>query len=463
VPKALHGGVWRHAHTLFNEGVLAALADEELLDRFVTAHAEARELAFEALVDRHGKMVLRICRAVLRDKHDAEDAFQATFLVLARQAAAIRTRASLASYLHGVARRVASCARSAASRRREHERKAADLGRNRVAEPHWDDMAQVLHEEIDRLPEQYRAPILLCDMEGLTEGQAATRLGRPIGTIRSQRARGRQRLRCQLTRRGLAPASAALVLTTEGFSASVIVPPALVSATIESAMRFAVARATEAGVLCSSAAVLAEEFLGSVLMARIRNAAMAALVAIGIATAGAFALGAHGEKPHSAGDSRHELLDLARAWAKALVQSDVGTMDRLMAYEMFGTDPVGGLWDKAKYLERVKTNAFHFESCEFKESRVQVYGDAAVVAGLFMTNFSSKGSPQRVERSTSTWIRRHGSWQCVAWQSMFVPVSDPHSDAKPAASVPALNPRPDGALQRVPELVPFTPYAAPRQ
>ena len=183
-------------------------------------------MAFEALVERHGPMVLRICRTILRDRHDAEDAFQATFLVLARQAASIRSRASVASWLHGVARRVASSARSAASRRREHERKAADLAEPFVAEPRWDDLAQVVHEEIDQLPERFRAPIVLCDMEGLTEGQAARRLGRPVGTIRSQVTRGRQRLRCQLIRRGLAPASVVPLVARAGRPANAVVAAA---------------------------------------------------------------------------------------------------------------------------------------------------------------------------------------------------------------------------------------------
>ena len=105
--RGLHGGVWRHTCTLFRQGVTGDVCDEQLLERFVTAHPETSEMAFESLVERHGPMVLRICRTILRDQHDAEDAFQATFLVLAR-AASIRRRTSLASWLHGVARRVAS-------------------------------------------------------------------------------------------------------------------------------------------------------------------------------------------------------------------------------------------------------------------------------------------------------------------------------------------------------------------
>jgi RNA polymerase sigma factor (sigma-70 family) len=444
------GGVWRRAHMLFTEGVIGDVADEQLLERFATAPREAGEVAFEALVERHGPMVLRICRTILRDEHDAEDAFQATFLVLARQAASIRSRASVASWLHGVARRVASSARSAASRRREHEQKAADLVEPFVVGPRWDDLAQVVHEEIDRLPERFRAPIVLCDMQGLTEGQAARRLGRPVGTIRSQVARARQRLRCQLIRRGLAPASVVLVVSHAGRPANAVVAAALVSSTIQSAVQFAVMR-MKAGIVSASAAALADKYLRIMLMARIKNVVMAALVAIGIATAGAFALDPQAEKAPSASDARQELLDLMHAWGKALVQSDVGMMDRLLAYEMVCTDPGGAVWDKSKYLEFVRTNFWHVESYELKDTKVHVYGDAAVVTGLFLTNFNSKRSPQFVERSTSTWIRRHGTWQCVASQTMVIS-NQQKSDARhPASGASATAPPasvPDGSPPR---------------
>ena len=226
-----------------------------------------------------------------------------------------------------------------------------------------------------------------------------------------------------------------VVAERTGSSATAGVPSALVHSTVQAATQFALTKAATAGMVSARAAALAEAFLRSLLMARIRNAALAAFVTLAIATVGAFALEPHGGKPLSQSDARQELIDLARTWAKAMVQSDVATVDRLMAYEMFGTDPVGAHWDKASYLERVKTNAFHFESCEFKESKVQVFGDAAVVAGDFLTNINSKGSPYREERSTSTWIRRHGSWQCVAWQSLFVPGSEPRTGTRhPAAS-----------------------------
>jgi RNA polymerase sigma factor (sigma-70 family) len=448
VAKGLHRGVWRHAHTLFNEGVIGNVADERLLERFLTEDREAGEVAFEALVERHGPMVLRICRTILRDQHDAEDAFQATFMVLARRAASIRSRTSVASWLHGVARRVACCARSAASRRRRHERKAATLAEQIVAEPRWDDVAEVVHEEIDRLPERYRAPIVLCDMEGMTEGQAARRLGRPVGTVRSQLTRGRQRMRSRLIRRGVVPASVDLAAARAGSADKALVVHSLFTSTCQSARQFAMARTWTAGMVSAPAAALAEGFLRSMLMVRIKNIVTAALVAIGIATAGAFALETQGEKPRPASDAKQEILDLMHIWAKAVVQSDVGTMDRLLAYELIGTDPTGSLWDKAKYLDHVKTNAFHVESTEFKDTRIDVYGDAAVETGVGRSKINSKRPPYVVERGyiveriTRTWIRRHGTWQCVAFQTMVVATGEYETDAERPASKPDRDPGP---------------------
>ena len=173
------------------------------------ASGEAAELAFAALVERHGPMVLRVCRAVLADPHDTQDAFQATFLVLVKKARGLWVRDSLGPWLHQVAYRTASCARLAAARRHRHERCAAALRKEARVEVH-DDLARVLHEEIERLPERFRAPLVLCDLEGRSHEQAARHLGWPVGTVKSRQARGRERLRDRLRRRGLAPEPAVL-------------------------------------------------------------------------------------------------------------------------------------------------------------------------------------------------------------------------------------------------------------
>jgi RNA polymerase sigma factor (sigma-70 family) len=151
-------------------------------------------------------MVFRACHAILRDPHAAEDAFQATFLVLARKAAGLWVCGSLGPWLLSVARRVACCARADASRQRAHERRATELAAPAIDDQGWDDRHAILHEELGRLPENYRTVVVLCDLDGLTQEQAARHLGWPDGTVRSRLARGRERLRERLTRRGMAPA-----------------------------------------------------------------------------------------------------------------------------------------------------------------------------------------------------------------------------------------------------------------
>jgi RNA polymerase sigma factor (sigma-70 family) len=421
--KRLHGEVWRHALILFREGALGDMGDEQLVEQFVNGQGEAGEGAFEVLMERHGPMVFRVCRAILRDRHDAEDAFQATFLVLARQARSIRRPASLASWLHGVARRVASHVRSAECRRRRHEQRTAGLADACVIEPRVDDLAEVVHAEIDSLPERYRAAVVLCDLEGLTEGQAARRLGRPVGTIRSQLSRGRQHLRKRLIQRGLAPAVALFAITRAALAEEGIVSSALVSATVECARKFAVAQTTAAGV-GSAAGALAEGFLRRMMMVRIQLTAIVALGAVAIATAGAFALERQGDKSTPPLDAKEEILTLVYAWEKAVVEGDVGTMDRLLAYELVGTDPEGWIWDKTKYLDHVKRRAFQVAAVDLKDIRIQVYGDAAVETGIGVGHYDQAKPPwiaargHITERFTRTWIKRHGSWQCVAYQTM---------------------------------------------
>ena len=142
--------------TLFRVGVVGGLSDGELLDRFATGHREDAEAAFRALMDRHGPMVLRACRVVLDDPHDAEDAFQATFLILARHAGSIRDRGSVASWLHKIAWRIAARARAAAARRREIERQSARPAAGQIIDPERHLLDMILHEELVRLPEKYR-------------------------------------------------------------------------------------------------------------------------------------------------------------------------------------------------------------------------------------------------------------------------------------------------------------------
>jgi len=249
---------------LFDVGTVGELTDGQLLERFATARGEAAEMAFAVLVERHGPMVLGVCRSVLVDCHDSQDAFQATFLVLVKKARGLWVRDSLGPWLHQVAFRTASSARRVAARRTRHERNAAAEAVLEIRDPAGEDLGPVVHEEIERLPERFRRPVVLCDLEGCTQEQAARYLGWPIGTVKSRLARGRERLRDRFRRRGLAP-EPALLATGVGLDApTALLSRALVDATARAAVQFATTQAIVPG----SAAVLAQGVLRAMFMTR---------------------------------------------------------------------------------------------------------------------------------------------------------------------------------------------------
>ena len=191
------GSVIHSLQRLFGPGTVNALSEAQLLERFIVRKDEA---AFEAILKRHGPMVLGVCRRVLDDPHDVDDAFQATFLILVKKARSIRERDVLSTWLYGVARRVAVRAKVNARRRRDCERtawegaevNAKDLGATRLEAG---ELRSLIDEELQRLPQRYRTPLILCDLEGQTHEQAAVQLHCPVGTVKSRLARGRERLR----------------------------------------------------------------------------------------------------------------------------------------------------------------------------------------------------------------------------------------------------------------------------
>jgi RNA polymerase sigma factor (sigma-70 family) len=259
---------------LFRAGAAAGLSDAQLLERFLLCHDEA---AFAALVERHGPMVLAACRRVLNDPHDAQDAFQATFLVLVRKAGAIRKRESIAHWLHGVALRVSAHSRADSVRRRAVERRAR-TGSSIAYETTPAD--RDVWDEVELLPQDLRAVVMLCYLEGLTHEQAARQLGWPVGTVRSRLARARDRLRDRLTRRGLAPDTAFLPMLS--FRARSL-PEGFIDATVKAAMLVAARDAGEAGSASASAAALTEGVLRTMFALRLK-ATVAALLAVGVIT-----------------------------------------------------------------------------------------------------------------------------------------------------------------------------------
>jgi RNA polymerase sigma factor (sigma-70 family) len=321
-------------NTLFRFGVVGDLSDGQLLQRFLAVRDGAEQAAFTALVERHGPMVLGVCREVLGNAHDAEDAFQATFLVLARKAGSVRKADSLASWLHGVARRVAIRAKAEAARRRLYERrsatmKAAGLKRQGGPPERWPE----LHEAIARLPERYREPVVLFYLEGLTTEEAALRIGCPHGTILSRLSRARERLRGRLERRSLT-SSTALLITGLTPRATEALPARLLDTTVQAAFGFAGRHSSGAGVASVSATTLAQGVLHTMTISKLKILGVTAL-ACGFAWGGARTFGqlgglGQGQNPVGAVPGTDERQDaLTRAVDK--LQSDLDESARRTA------------------------------------------------------------------------------------------------------------------------------------
>ncbi len=278
------GAAQRFLSALFEAGAAGGLTDVELLERFVARQPTTAELAFAVLVERHGPMVQRVCRGILRDEHAVDDAFQATFLVLVRKAASLRVRTTLAPWLHAVAYRVACEARGAAVRRSRHERQAAlcSTEARAVESDPREDLERHLHDEIARLTERHRRPIVLCDLQGLTHDQAATLLGTPVGTIKSRLARGREQLRNRLARRGSGGSDRSLppILAFGGSAAEL--PLALVDRTARLATLVAEPDVLAAGTVPPTVANLVQGVLKTMFRARLKLAALAITAALGI-------------------------------------------------------------------------------------------------------------------------------------------------------------------------------------
>jgi RNA polymerase sigma factor (sigma-70 family) len=259
----MHGGqlglVLRHIHRMHETQTVAQASDGELLRQFVIQHDEA---AFEALVRRHGGMVLGLCRRVLHDREEAEDAFQATFLVLVSKAASLRKPESVASWLFGVAFRIAKGARAKAARRRaRQQRMAAALASAPRNHTVWNKLTEELDEELNRLPEKYRAPIVLHYLEGHSKSQTARQLGWTEGTVSGRLARARELLRVRLTRRGLT-LSAGLItvfLTTNATPAAV--PFSLLQGIVKAGLLFTSGWSAVSGTVSARALTLAQGVL----------------------------------------------------------------------------------------------------------------------------------------------------------------------------------------------------------
>jgi RNA polymerase sigma factor (sigma-70 family) len=268
----------------------AGLTDAELLDCFVKLREEA---AFEALVRRHGPMVLGLCRRVLNNAHDAEDAFQATFLVLVRNARAIVSPERVGSWLYGVAYRIALRAKNVAARRRAKEREMSKP--EALEKDTWEELQPLLDQEMSRLPEKYRVPMVLCDLEGKTRKEAARQLGWPEGTLSGRLSRARVMVARRLARQGLSISGGALALALSQKAGAVSLSHPLIASTVKAASWMAAGQAA-GGMIPAQVAALTEGMMKAMLLTKLKK-----IVLVVVALA-ALAIGAVGHRIAMAGD-----------------------------------------------------------------------------------------------------------------------------------------------------------------
>ncbi len=259
------------------------LGDADLLDRFINRHDET---AFAALLKRHGPMVLGVCRRILGNPQDAEDAFQATFLVLARRASSVKPRETVGNWLYGVAFRTALQARAKIQRRCAHEKQVHEMSEPEERQPSCcHDLLSLLDRELNRLPDKYRLPVVLCDLEGRSRKEVARQLAIPEGTLSSRLATAHKKLAWRLTRYGLSVSGASLVMLMAENAASASVPASLLVATTRAAMLLTFGQA--AGV-SATVISLTEGVLRTMFIAKLKTATvlLCGVAAFGVGTGG---------------------------------------------------------------------------------------------------------------------------------------------------------------------------------
>jgi RNA polymerase sigma factor (sigma-70 family) len=397
----------------------AGMTDGQLLEVFLTRRDEA---ALATLVRRHAPMAWGVCRRVLRNHHDAEDAFQAIFLVLVRRATSVVPREMLANWLYGVAYRVALKARATAAHRRNRERQVSEMPEPETVSPDlWHDLRPVLDEELNRLPDKYRVPVVLCDLEGRTRLEAARQLGWPEGTVAGRLARARKLLAKALTRRGVVLSGGALAVALA--ESAVAAPTALVGSTVKATNLVAAGQA--AGAVSARVAAMVEGVLQSMLVNKQKTVLVVLLVVllslgtgmIGWQTRAAESGPPSQQSPRQSKNRdednlKNTLLALVHHLNDASSKGDWREVEKLYAPEYVSVS-LSGRTQLADCLETVKRE----RAKDWKMRDIEVIRagrDAAVMTYIYSCNEYSAGGQLLRERKdhriTLVWTQRKGGW-----------------------------------------------------
>jgi RNA polymerase sigma factor (sigma-70 family) len=405
----------------------ADATDAELLSRFID-HRDGG--AFAALVRRHGPMVLGVCRRVLPNAADAEDVFQATFLVLALKASAVTPRETVAGWLHGVARRVALRARRANARRVARERPVA-VPPDVAAVPRddrWDDLLPVLDRELSRLPDRYRAVLVLCDLEGVTRPEAARQLGWPEGTVNSRLSRARAMLTDRLARRGAGLSGAALAAALAQ-NATARVPTATTATTIRVAALVTEAGTATAGGIAPGVSHLTEGVMRAMFVTRLKAALAVLFILTGLGFGGAWSFRAAADSrqpppktapakdkaaPKPEDNLKNTLLALDKHLWEASAKGDWQERAKFYAEDMASISPVGK-YDRADNIAGDK----RFRCTDWTVSDAEVVPtskDTAVLHYRYtckVTDADGTVETRKDYRVTYVWANRNGGWVIV--------------------------------------------------
>ncbi len=368
----------------------ASSTDGQLLEDFISRRNEA---ALAALVGRHGPMVWGVCHRVLRNYHDAEDAFQATFLVLVRRATSIASRGSVGNWLYGVAHQTALKARATTAKRRARERQVTAMPEPAIVEQDlWHDVEPLLDEELSHLPDKYRAVIVLCDLEGKTRKEAARQLRCPEGTVAGRLARARRMLAKRLTQRGVALSGAALAVVLSERVASAGVPSSLMSSAIKSARLFAAGQA--AGMISVKVAALTEGVLKTMFLKKLKTSTAGLLLVFAVLGGGA---GLHyrtqaAEQPQAVEQKAQQATEKANKGKQ--------TADRKDEKPKLDMERLQGAWKVASVVEDGKKEDEDVEKgtvWTFRDTTLKIRQTKGVVTEFYRFKLDETTKPKSID------------------------------------------------------------------